>query len=463
MTTSFKSPIIPSEQKFARIHGESHEPDLKSICLYAATGFFWGDATYYRDLKAVQPGTLNNIDEDGFLLDSKPWFNWYYEPHGQSFQESVKQHELLLEQIIDEQVGEQNVILPLSGGLDSRSQAVALHKLGKKVSSYSYSFAGGFKEHEISEQIAKKCNFEFQAFEIPHGYLWDDIEKLAQINGCYSEFTHPRQMAVVEDLRKLDGVFSLGHWGDVLFDRGGDEGIEQNDLVKYIHKKVIKKGGLELATQLWKSWGVEGNFQEYLSEVTLDLLKRIEIKNTSAKVRAFKSMYWAPRWTSINMSVFKAAHPITLPYYDDRMCELICNIPEEHLADRKIQIEYIKQNNPAVAQITWQDHKPYNLFNYHRDKSPNNLPYRVKNKIKRMVNDKMGRKYIQRNWELQFLGDENKQHLESYLFNDTFSNFIDPEIVQKVYASFKNDDQVYYSHPVSMLLTLSLWNNKLRD
>ena len=51
---------------------------------------------------------------------------------------------------------------------------------------------------------------------------------------------------------------------------------------------------------------------------TQALLDRIAIQNTSAKVRAFKSMYWAPRWTSINLSVFEAAHPITLPYYDDQ-------------------------------------------------------------------------------------------------------------------------------------------------
>jgi hypothetical protein len=317
---TIKTPIIPIYQTFVKIKGEPETLDHKAICLFAATGFFWDDSSYWKHKKVLRPGTINEIDDNGYLLSSKAWFKWYYKPKAQSFDASLQQYQELFEQIIEDQIGDQQSILPLSGGLDSRSQAVALKKLGKKVTSYSYSFQGGYKEHKISQQIAKACDFKFQAFEIPPNYLWDKIDDLAEINQCYSEFTHPRQMGVLEELKKMEGVFSLGHWGDVLFDKGGDEGIQDQDLVDYIHKKVIKKGGMELAQSLWQSWGLEGDFKTYLNETTQTLLNRIEIQNTSAKVRAFKSIYWAPRWTSINLSVFAAAHPITLPYYDDRMC-----------------------------------------------------------------------------------------------------------------------------------------------
>jgi hypothetical protein len=265
-------------------------------------------------------------------------------------------------------------------------------------------------------------------------------------------------MGVLEELKKMQGVFSLGHWGDVLFDRGGEDHIRDEDLVSYIHKKVIKKGGMDLAEALWKSWNLEGDFTTYLHDMTQTLLDRIDIQNTSAKVRAFKSMYWAPRWTSINLSVFEAAHPITLPYYDDRMCQLICEIPEAHLADRRLQIEYIKHNNPEVAKITWQDQKPYNLTNFHKNKAPFNLPYRITDKLKRVLQEKLGKKFIQRNWELQFLGAGNEKQLESYLFDEEFNSFIDSGLVKGFYDKFKTQGSVYYSHSVSLLLTLSKFN-----
>ena len=89
---------------------------------------------------------------------------------------------------------------------------MALKKLGISVNSYSYSFQNGYNEAGISKKIAKSCNFPFQEFTVAKSYLWNKIEELARINECYSEFTHPRQMSVIDDVKKLGDVFSLGHW-----------------------------------------------------------------------------------------------------------------------------------------------------------------------------------------------------------------------------------------------------------
>ena len=90
--------------------------------------------------------------------------------------------------------------------------------------------------------------------------MWDKIEALSKINGCYAEFTHPRQMAVIDVLKGKGDVFSLGHWGDVLFDRQTDKTLSDKDLEKLILKKIVKPGGVELANKLWKHWELEGEF-----------------------------------------------------------------------------------------------------------------------------------------------------------------------------------------------------------
>ena len=164
---------------------------------------------------------------------------------------------------------------------------------------------------------------------------------------------------------------------------------------------------------------------------------------------------------SLNLSVFEAVKPITLPYYDDRMCAFICTIPEKYLAGRQIQIEYLKLRMPALAKITWQEHRPFNLYNYRNNKFPYNFPFRVLDKLQRVVSNK---KFIQRNWELQFLGKNNEVELEKWLFeNENFSKFLDKEVVENYYSNFKNKDAVYYSHGVSMLLTLSLFTKINED
>ena len=457
-----KTHIIPSVQSVCKIRNAGHEPDLKAICIFAATGFFLDQDTYWKDEKVLKPGTINKISKGGYLEESSSWFNWYYSPGPISFDKALEQFSDLFEEIVKDQVQDCPVILPLSGGLDSRSQALALLRLGNDVSSYSYSFSGGYPESDIAEKVAAVCNFPFRRFDIPAGYLWQEIEDLAGINKCFSEFTHPRQMAVLPELKKMTGKFSLGHWGDVLFDRGAAEDLEEKDQVPYLIKSVVKKSGLDLAISLWETWGLEGRFEDYLNARISELLSAIEIENSSARIRAFKSLYWAPRWTSTNLSIFEKAHPISLPYYDDRMCKFICEIPEAYLADRQIQLAYLKQHK-KLAKITWEAHKPFSLNNYSYNKIPYNLPYRVLGKIQRESAALVGKKYIQRNWELQFLGKNNEEKLLNFLFENSFNEFIPPSVVKKFHTKFSEEDWVQYSHSVSTLLTLSLWNKKFRN
>ncbi len=400
----------------------------------------------------------NTVNVDGFLEKSTPYFKWHYSPRDITFEQALAEFSTLFGKIIKEQIGNNQAILPLSGGLDSRTQALALFNLGANVQSYSYQFKNGYAETKIAQQIAKVCDFNFQKFEIKEGYLWDTINELAEINGCYSDFTHPRQMAILQDLKQYEGIFSLGHWGDVLFDRGMAAADENKEPLVIIKKKIIKKGGLQLAETLWQAWNLEGQFEDYLNTRLSTLLDSIKIENKSAQIRAFKSMYWAPRWTSVNLSVFEAANPISVPYYDNRMCEFICSIPEAYLADRKLQIAYLQQNK-KLADITWQAQRPYNLNTFQNNKTPNNVPYRIVNKLQHTVSGLVGKNLIQRNWELQFLGMENDEKLQAEIFNSSFNSFISKPLVAQFYNSFKNDDAVTYSHSVSMLLTLAMFHS----
>lgn len=452
----FKVPIIPSSTTFL---GESKILDYKAICVFAATGFFLDDDTYYQEQKVLQPAHDYQIENDR-IVSVKPYFQWHYSPIERPLAQIVAEFAHLFESIIKEQVGDQKVILPLSGGLDSRTQAAALHYLGNEVQAYSYAFDGGHDETVYSQKIAQVCGFSFEKWKVSKGYLWDSIEQLAEINGCYSEFTHPRQMAFAERYASLGTIFSLGHWGDVMFDdMGVPDDLPFEDQVTILVKKVVKKGGMELAESLWHSWQLEGNFKSYLQDRIGLLLVKINIpQNANAQIRAFKSLYWAPRWTSTNLSVFESVRPIGVPYYDNRMCEFICSVPEKYLSGRQIQIEYLKMRMPGLAKITWQDHRPFNLYNYQWDKRPWNLPYKILDKIRRMANPKP---LVQRNWELQFLGTANEKGLKHWLFeNPEFSIFIAPEVVSEFYGKFVHKNPVYYSHSVSMLLTLSLFSKQ---
>src|SRR5690606_11190920 len=124
-----KTPIIPTKPIFI---GEQQTLDYRAICVFTALGFFLDNDTYYTEQKSLRAATEYHI-ENRKITSQKPYFNWYYNPVERPLQHIVQEFAQLFEQIIDDQTTNLKVILPLSGGLDSRTQAAALKYLNKKV------------------------------------------------------------------------------------------------------------------------------------------------------------------------------------------------------------------------------------------------------------------------------------------------------------------------------------------
>lgn len=420
------------------------ELDRQAICVWAAFGFMLDCDTFFKDIKWNKPQTTE----------------WYYRPEQISFDESVEKFAAVFEEVIASQIEGKDVILALSGGLDSRTLAAALHRLGAKAFTYSYKFQHSFNETKYGKALAKIAGWDFKEYIIPKGYLWDKIDKLSDINQCYSEFTHARQMAVIDKIAPHGNLFLLGHLGDLVYDGMGlDNNIAEDKLRDIIIKKMLKKGGFELGQDLWNAWGLKGDFRIYMDQRVAELLSAIKIDNVNARAKAFKSMYWVTRWTNVNLQVFSHYKPIALPYYDERICRLVCETPEAYLRDRKIQIEYLKRYAPAIAKVEWQSKAPYHLFNHEKHLTWQHMPWRISNKAKRVFAEKVFNKNTTtRNWEIQFEGEENDKQLRSYLFdNPDLKTEVPEHLIHKYYNNFKQKDAVYYSHPVSMLLTFSVF------
>ncbi len=423
--------------------------DYKSIAHWFAIGFFLGD---------------NNFTKSSFSDISKfgPNIDWHYSPKRNiSFPDVLDNFSSILQSLLNKHIGSKKVILPLSGGLDTRTLAAALAD-NQNIVTFSYEFEGGINETGYARQIAETCGWEFHQYKIPSGYLWSKIEEIAEINHCQSEFTHPRQMAVINSIASLGDILLSGQWGDVLFDNSYiDEHADIDFQTNFVLNKIVKLGGMELANKLWEYWGLAGSFEDELFELVQNLLLDIKISNPISKIRAFKSIHWAKRWANPNLHIFSKYTEMYIPFYSDEICNFICSTPEKYLTNRKIQIEYIKSKAPRLARIPWQ---PFDLdlyqFQYFNSIY---FPRRVYRYGKRIIREKIFKRpqIISRNYELQFVGRNNEKNLEKWLLNNPqLSSIIPVNIIDDYYGKFKNIDPVKYSHPLSMLLTFSVWCHK---
>ena len=427
------------------IISNSNYLNKKSLSEWLATGFFFNQQS------------INHNTED-FIGYNAPTIKWHYSPQYFTFDETLKKFSKLFEELINREIEGHKIILPLSGGLDSRTLAAAL--IGKKnVTAYSYEFVGGIKETEYARKIAEICGWNFHSFKIREGYLWNKIDELSDINQCQTEFTHPRQMAVMNEISNLGDLLLSGSMGDLLFD-SFDLPIK-SDLDKkseYLFKLITKPGGVEIVSKLWEAWSMNDDITKYLYKRIKYMLREIDIDHPSSQIRAFKAMHYVRNWTNVNMKVFSHFNDVYAPYHDNEMCEFICTIPDDILSGRKLQIEYIKHKSPELARIPWQQYD-LDLFNYQKFNGQY-FHKRIFRYIKRHIKYKLFKHppLIERNWELQFLGHENEKYLEHWLFeNPAMNDLIPKNIVYEFYYKFLELDPIRYSHTISMLLTLSVW------
>jgi len=436
--------------------------DYRAIASFCSLGFMLDDDTFYSKIKVCKPIIEYKINEKNKIIDQQKKWNWHYDPLERSFEDTLDEFSSLLNRLVHDRVKDKNILLPLSGGLDSRTLFIPV-KTRSNLTLSSYEFEGGFSETETAKELSQQFSIPLVTQKIQRGYLWNEIDALYEFNHCFTDFTHPRQVDAINNWKGLGEVILLGHWGDVLFDKqANSDNISNDEQVIQLKQKLIKPGAIELADDLWKSWDLEGSFESYVTERLEKLYNNIEVDHPSARMRAFKSLYWAPRLTSINLSIFNQMGKVVLPYYSDEMCKFICNVPERYLKGRKIQIEYIKKYCPEAAKIPWQKFHPLNLYNYQHFNHPHYYIIRAVRKAKRILHRYLSKSpdLITRNWELQFLGDQNLIQLKNNLLNKNKFNKLIPQKIIEDYLEKFQVNPVKYAHSVSMLLILSVFSDK---
>ena len=111
--------------------GKRQSLDKEAIAFFSASGFFAENDSYWKNDKWEALDFENQ--------------SWRYAPRDITLSDAVDEFAELFHQIVAEQTKEGKAILALSGGLDSRTLAVAMKVLGKNPYCYSYRFTNSLQ------------------------------------------------------------------------------------------------------------------------------------------------------------------------------------------------------------------------------------------------------------------------------------------------------------------------------
>ena len=139
----------------------------RAVCAYIACGYLHDDMTLLEECRIVMAGSYVKIDDKGKAV-SYPYHRYIYEKQSMSKQEIIERGIEVIDRSflrILRSIGNRPIVIPLSGGYDSRLLACLCKKFDvPNVSCFTYGSRGSY-EVTISREVANRLGLPWHFVE----------------------------------------------------------------------------------------------------------------------------------------------------------------------------------------------------------------------------------------------------------------------------------------------------------
>lgn len=391
---------------------KSKEFDKLGVYSYLSAEFTMGNTTLVNNISQVCPGEL--VEMENGKINKTMLLPLVYPDYKTSDPENTKS---ILDKAggqLAQSLGSRQVLLPLSGGYDSRLIACWLKKHDINAVCFTYG-AKGTPDVNISEKVAKKLGFEWHYIEytpdLINNFPNDEyFEEYCQYASRGTSMFYMQEYFALRELFKLDVIDKNfvaipGHSGDLL---GGSQ------LIKVIPVKS-KISGLEkkIFMQLVNKHSTELNFkQAAIQQIKNDL---INYRNKPICPNADYSIFeeWLIR-ERIAKFIFNSSHIFT--FWGGQVRFPFWN---KELLNHWLKLPVKARMHNALFNKTLEDKffAPMNV-NFSQKLYPNKWDLRifqVKNRLRPFLQKSIKQRFLQKNdWVLyQHVSEELKPHNET--------------------------------------------------
>src|SRR5205807_3818500 len=206
---------------------------IDGICAseFRLTGYVTGAETLIQNLHQIPAGHC--LFDDSRQQPTHALRRYYAFRHGSVASGStealidalVKTHERVFRRLLHD-VGNRTIVVPLSGGYDSRLIVVMLRDFGcRNVLCYSYGIDGNW-EAKISRELAAHLGFRWTMvpYSAPYWRAWSatsEFQRYFRSAGNLASVSHIQDWPAVYEMHRRgeipnDAVFVPGHSGDFL-------------------------------------------------------------------------------------------------------------------------------------------------------------------------------------------------------------------------------------------------------
>lgn len=405
------------------------ENDLDKVKLEELylSGYTVGNHTIYKNIVQLQGGEYAVIENDHLTISC-----YYKHNHGDFIKTNKEKAFSLLDDIsrnvfkrLVETLHGRQMVIPLSGGYDSRYIVAWMKKLGyDNVCCFSYGRANSF-EVSISRQVAYKLGYPWYFIEytneVWNSILTDEWWPFYEYSGQLCQCPHYQDIFAIkallqQEIIQNDAVIVPGYCGDVL---GG------SFILEHINKVDVSRNGL--AKYLYESHFNFIKSSKMSSLVLNDIKQGIEstINSLDEFNAAMECWLTTHRWSKFIVNALRGYDYFNLewrmPLWDNELTEFWYRVPNEYRGSKTWYNEYL------LTGIF----KDYGIdFVKHNAMVKNDELFSLLRKIKHIINKTIDEKYV--------------NELQRFLFGkkNDFNNY--SAFINKILE----DSRIYYKDKV---------------
>ena len=367
--------IDPDPKNLVNLDGFDKTINKDAKLEISMSGYTIGNKTLYKNLHSLKAGELVIFKEN--FYQSFQYYKYFGEIINKSFNEYLEElSEVTIKifQKMQKNIGNSQIIVPLSAGNDSRLVVSILKYLGaKNVKCYSYGTPNNF-EADIARIIAKKLGYDWKFIPLTHAsekkfYASKSYEEYLSFSETYSSVPYIQSLSTIKYLKDLnwidqDAIFVNGNTGDFI------SGGHINPKVKSIsnaqnilaRKDNILNQLVEKHFSLWGCLKTKDNLNKIKNNLWNEMINGCgEFSELSYNHQFYEYSEFIDRQSKHVISGQRAyeyyGYEWRLPLWDDEYLFFWQKIPLNLKLKQKLFVEMLKKKNFGGV---WSNQIPVN-------------------------------------------------------------------------------------------------------
>jgi len=347
---------------------------------FLLTGYVTGQESLFPNVKQLQAGECLWVEK----CDGNPHVTthrYYRYIHKNFFNSSEEDLYPLMDRMLVnvferllESTKGRTLVVPLSGGLDSKLIVAMLKRLGREnVICFSYGRKGNW-ESEISKKVAERLGYpwEFVLYTRHKWYQWfqsEERRRYYQYGDGLSSLAHIQDWPAVWELKKSgkipdDAIFVPGHSGDFVAGSHIPQGFTT---MQHVDKDEVVKAIWEKHYSLWDWSRQSGKLGLIFKERVFSNLPEMAIDTPEDAANVFEYWDWQERQAKFIVNSCRVyefwGYDWRIPLWDSEMMDFWARVPLELRVGKRLYDPYMETR--IFSQFGISDlfpHKPRNRF-----------------------------------------------------------------------------------------------------